>query len=170
MTRETYRKITEPLRDNIELTRWVKRINRVLTACVFCIYPVFLTILLGRGDHFFVRAVLVPAISFVLVSIFRRVVNLPRPYEKFDMLPVLEKDTKGKSFPSRHVFSVFVIATTVFVRQPAAGVLLGAVGAVLGIIRVVGGVHEPKDITAGAMIGILSGWIGYYLIPGGLHM
>ena len=81
------------------------------------------------------------------------------------MSPVLEKDTKGKSFPSRHVFSVFVIAVTVFVRNPVAGCILAMIGIMIAVIRVIGGVHTVWDVTAGAAVGILSGVIGYYMLP-----
>ena len=64
---------------------------------------------------------------FVGLSVVRKIINAPRPYEKFDMPPVLEKDTKGKSFPSRHVFSVFIIAMTIFYEQSGAGVLLESI-------------------------------------------
>lgn len=80
------------------------------------------------------------------------------------MSPVLEKDTKGKSFPSRHVFSVFIIAMTIFYEHPGAGVLLGIIGLFLGIVRVLVGVHEPKDIIVGALAGIVCGIVGYYVI------
>ena len=110
------------------------------------------------------RAILVPAVSFVGLSVVRKIINAPRPYEKFDMPPVLEKDTKGKSFPSRHVFSVFIIAMTIFYEHPGAGVLLGIIGLLLGIVRVLVGVHEPKDIIVGALAGIVCGIVGYYVI------
>ena len=146
MTKEQYIKITEPLRSNQERAKRVTSLNHMLTALVFCVYP------------------LVPAVSFVGLSIVRKIINAPRPYEKFDMSPVLEKDTKGKSFPSRHVFSVFIIAMTIFYEHPGAGVLLGIIGLLLGIVRVLVGVHEPKDIAAGALAGIVCGIVGYYVI------
>ena len=80
------------------------------------------------------------------------------------MPPVIEKDTSGKSFPSRHVFSVFIIAMTIFYQHSGPGVILGLVGVGLAAIRVVGGVHEPKDVIVGALAGILCGVIGFYLI------
>ena len=39
----------------------------------FCVYPLFLVVLFLEKDDFLIRAVFVPAISFVGVSIFRRV-------------------------------------------------------------------------------------------------
>ena len=164
MTKETYRKLTGIIREHPKRIRMTHFLNQLLTAFVFALYPIFILLLFARKNPFLLRAILVPAISFVLVSVFRRLINAPRPYEKFDMPPVLEKDTRGKSFPSRHVFSVFIIAMTVFYLHADAGILLGVIGVVLGLIRVIGGVHEPKDVFAGALIGILCGVVGFYVI------
>ena len=78
---------------------------------------------------------------------------------------MLDKDTSGKSFPSRHVFSVFVIAVTVFVKNPVAGCMLAVTGILIAVIRVIGGVHTVLDVAAGAAVGIVSGVLGYYLLP-----
>ena len=126
MTKEQYIKITEPLRNNQERANRVTSLNHVLTALVFCVYPLYLFMLFADKDPWLWRAILVPAVSFVGLSIVRKIINAPRPYEKFDMPPVLEKDTKGKAFPSRHVFSVFIIAMTIFYEHPGAGVMLGS--------------------------------------------
>ena len=164
MTKETYLKITEKMRENPKRAGVVKHVDRILTGFVYCIYPLYLLALFLEKEEFLLKAVLVPAISFAAVSVFRNVYNAPRPYEKFGVPPVLEKETKGKSFPSRHVFSVFVIAMAIFYLHSGAGVMLGLVGIGLAVIRVLGGVHEPKDVIAGAIVGIVSGIIGFYII------
>lgn len=165
MTKEQYLKITEPLRQDSQKAEKIKSVNRILTGFVFCIYPLYLLILFIEKDTWFWRALIVPAVSFVLLTAVRRMINAPRPYERFGIPPVIEKDTKGKSFPSRHVFSVFMIAMTIFYAYPGPGILLGIIGILLGITRVRAGVHEPRDIIAGALFGILCGIIGFYLIP-----
>ncbi len=164
MTREAYIRITGRLRGNPRRIRLLEAVNRVLTGIVFFLYPFYLCRLFLDKDPFLLRAVVVPAVSFAAVSLFRQIFNAKRPYEKFDIPPVLRKDTSGKSFPSRHVFSVFMIGMTVFKHYPGAGLMLGAIGAALGAIRVAGGVHEPRDVAAGAAVGILCGAVGYYLI------
>ena len=131
---------------------------------IFVLYPAFLLLLFLEGSAFFLRALLVPAVSFAAVTLFRRIFNAPRPYEKFGLSPAIEKDTAGKSFPSRHVFSVFIIAATIFYVHPSAGILLGLLGVVLAVLRVIGGVHEPRDVIAGALAGILCGVLGYYVL------
>lgn len=163
MTRESYIKITGIIRDNPTRIRFVRQSNKILTGLVFLLYPVFLLLMFIQGNPFLLRAIVVPAISFVAVSLFRKIVNVPRPYEKFDIPPALEKDTKGKSFPSRHVFSIFVIAMTIFYVHTGLGILLFICGIGLALIRVIGGVHEPRDVVAGALVGIISGVLGYYI-------
>lgn len=164
MTRETYQKMTGYfLHDEKKVCRIVLA-NRLLTGIVFISYPLYLIFLLVEKDIFLLQAVAVPAVSFVVVTVFRKIVNEPRPYEKYDLPPVIDKDTRGKSFPSRHVFSVFVIAVTVFVRNPVAGCILAVIGVMIAVIRVIGGVHTVWDVAAGAAVGILSGVIGYYML------
>lgn len=164
MTRETYYRVTGLIRGKPRRVKIVKTVNRILTGFVFLVYPLFLLTLYLEKNPFLPRAVLVPAVSFAGVSIFRNLFRVQRPYERFGLPPVLEKDTSGKSFPSRHVFSVFVIAATVFMRYPGAGIALGMTGVALAAIRVIGGVHTPLDVTAGALIGIAAGMIGYCVL------
>lgn len=164
MTKEQYRNITEGLRKNPKKTRVVKIINKILTAIVFVSYPVYLFYLFLQRDAWLAEAIIVPLDSFIIVSLVRYLINARRPYEKFELPPVIEKTTKGKSFPSRHVFSVFIIAMTLFYSFPVVGVLLMVIGIMLGLIRVVGGVHEPRDVVAGALAGIFCGVVGFYLI------
>lgn len=95
------------------------------------LYPLFLLSLLVERHPLLWRAILIPAISFAAVSIFRRIVNVPRPYEKFGLAPVLAKDTHGKSFPSRHVFSIYIIAMTILPVYPYLGITLLVLGLTL---------------------------------------
>lgn len=164
MTKEAYIKITGYVRDYPPRIRLLNITNHLLTGIVFLGYPVFLLCLFLQNDPFLPRAIFVPAISFAAVSFFRRVHNAPRPYEKFGIPPVLAKNSLGKSFPSRHVFSVFIIAATIFQIYPAIGVFLLAAGVILALIRVLGGVHEPRDVIAGAMTGLVCGWLGFVLL------
>lgn len=60
-------------------------------------------------------------------------------------------------------FSMFVIAVTVYNFYKVPGLVIGAAGIVMAVVRVVGGVHFPKDVIAGAIIGIVSGVIGFMI-------
>ena len=164
MTKEQYIKITAPLREDEEKVKRVTGANQVLTGLIYCVYPLYLVVLFFEKNPLLLRSILIPAVSFVLLTVVRRIINAPRPYEKFDMPPVIEKDTKGKSFPSRHVFSVFIIAFTIFVSHMGAGIMIALIGVAIAVIRVVGGVHEPRDVIAGAIAGIAAGIVGFWIL------
>src|SRR5690625_3588755 len=102
----------------------INPLNNFITFSIYCLYPLVLLFLAFTHDGRFWRAFLTPTISFVIVSIFRNFINAPRPYEVSDTVPIIKKETKGKSFPSRHVFSVFVIATTLFYIFKPLGILV----------------------------------------------
>ena len=164
MTRESYEKITCILRGHPRRIRLVCLFNHTLTGFIFVLYPAFLLLLFLEGCVFLLLRRPPRSALFPYTTLFRRIFNAPRPYEKFGLPPVIEKDTAGKSFPSRHVFSVFIIAATIFYVHPSAGILLGLLGVVLAVLRVIGGVHEPRDVIAGALAGILCGVLGYYVL------
>ncbi len=110
------------------------------------------------------KILVVTGVPFVAVSIMRKIINAPRPYEIIEFYEKKPKGKAGQSFPSRHVFSVFVIATVLFAWEPiiAAGLILA--GALLAFLRVALGIHFVRDVLAGALIGIASGGIGLLVL------
>ena len=164
ITKDTYKEIVNFIKMKKSRVYILKMTNKVLTLLVYFLYPLLLLLLIYQRDIRFWRVLLVPLVSFILVSIFRRKFNASRPYEVLDIVPVLDKNTSGKSFPSRHVFSVFVISMAFHYICPLMGIGLMIVGFLLAVVRVMGGVHYPKDVIAGAVLGILSGLVGFYFV------
>lgn len=111
-----------------------------------------------------VKIVLSAAVPFVTVSVARKIINAPRPYELYDFYEEKPKEKSGQSFPSRHVFSAFVIATLSWLVSPLLSVALGVLGICLAAARTLLGIHFIRDVVAGAIIGILSGVIGIVII------
>ena len=165
MDRETYLHMTEGLRARPALARAVAVANKSITYAIYIAYPAFLIWLFVTESPRFAAALLVPLVSFVLLTFLRKAVNAPRPYEVFDAPPVIAKDTLGKSFPSRHVFSIFVIGTTILATAPSPvpGALICMLGVALAALRVVTGVHFPRDVVAGALIGAAAGSLCFFL-------
>ncbi|MBO5657587.1 MAG: phosphatase PAP2 family protein [Agathobacter sp.] len=163
MKKENYIKMTQPYRDHPRLAKGLHKINSIATGLMYVIAPcLMLYTIFTHGE--WLKAILIPGISFVAVSLFRKWVNRPRPYEAFDLPPVIAKDTKGKSFPSRHVFSAFIIAQTAFFVLPWmwVAVVLLIISTLIGCVRVLSGVHYVSDVVAGAVIAILCSL--FYLI------
>lgn len=164
MTTEDYRKLSAPFRSPAG-EKGLNLVNFILTRLCYIAYPLALVVLAVQRDPRLARCFLVPAISFGVLSVYRNLRNAKRPYEVLDIQPLIHKDKAGKSFPSRHVFSVFVIAMTFLWLLPWLGALFLAVGVLLALCRVIGGVHWPRDVIAGAAVGILAGLTGYWLLP-----
>lgn len=164
MTAQNYQKWTRSLRKHPKWTCILLLCNTILTRLIYVAYPLLLLYLFFEKNEAFLRVLLTPAISFLLLSIFREHINAPRPYEKLDIQPLIPKNTKGHSFPSRHVFSVAVIACAFLYTIPWIGVIFLALSVMMAVIRVLGGVHFPKDVIAGLAIGLCSGIVGFILL------
>lgn len=162
MTKQQYDKISAPFRENPKALLGLIWAERGIAAGIFCAYPLLILYLFFEEREKCLPALLVPAVSFFLVSVFRRLYSAKRPYEVLDIVPLIHKDTVGKSFPSRHVFSIFIIGMTFFYVYRPLGIVIGLLGVFMAFVRVIGGVHFPKDVTAGAVIGVLCG-VAYYL-------
>lgn len=142
----------------------IRILNSILTSSVYITYPIALLILIVNKDTRMWKAILVPGVSFVIISLFRNLVDFPRPYEVYDIRPIINKESKGKSFPSRHVFSAFVIGGTLYNLWPILGLLILIIGSFIAILRVIGGVHFLRDVLFGAISGLLLSYFGWLLI------
>ena len=138
-------------------------VNRAITLGVYLWFGGLVLYLLWRAPAMALRVAVCCGVPFVLLTLFRRWCNAPRPYEVFGIPPVLPKETKGKSFPSRHVFSIFVIGACSGGLYPVAGLVLCLAGVLLAAVRVVTGVHFLKDVLVGAAVGLLAGGGGMLL-------
>lgn len=170
MKKETYIKMTQPFRENPDLAKGIHIANKLCTGVMYLAYPVLLVYLFffGRFSSYFsfTKALFVPAISFVLLSVGRALINRKRPYEAFEIAPVIPKDTKGNSFPSRHVFSATMIAMTFILMSPWSwlGLVFLGVSVALAVVRVVSGVHYISDVVAGIVVAVIAAVLGYLVL------
>lgn len=155
--------MTEPFRSNPEMARGIHIANKLCTMTMYAAYPLLILYMFLQRDTYVARVIMVPVDSFIILTVFRWFINRPRPYEAFEMPPVIKKDTKGKSFPSRHVFSAMVIAMTFLLVSPWTwlGLIFVVLAVLLAIVRVISGVHYISDVIVGAAFAILAAIIGY---------
>ena len=97
---------------------------------------------------------------FFLVTLLRKRINAPRPYEIYDFYPTPPKNKEGLSFPSRHAFSAFAIGTALCFISPLTGGTLLALGVLMCAARVLLGIHFIRDVLTGAVVGIVTTLIG----------
>ncbi len=103
-------------------------------------------------------------VGFILVSVLRKLIDAPRPYELYTFYEKKPKNKKGSSFPSRHVYSAFAIATLCLAVGFPLAILLFSLAIAMCVCRVLLGIHFIRDVAAGALIGIVAGGIGLLLI------
>ena len=120
----------------------------------------FLTLLFITSRRSLTDAAIVSltsAIAFLLVTLTRIFINAKRPYEVYGFYEVRPKKKLGRSFPSRHVFSIFLIATLTLSLSMIFSAVLFLFGIILAASRVLLGIHFIRDTVAGAIIGVISG-------------
>ena len=164
MDQQTYKRISESIRAKKHGVKIVTYMNLVLTRVVYVAFLVMLAVLAAQKDMRILRILLVTGISFVLISVIRKIIDTPRPYTLYDFDPIMKKSKSGESIPSRHVFSTFVIGMAFLYIDPIFGGLVFVDGVLMCAARVVAWVHFPKDVIVGAVLGILCGVVGFYII------
>ena len=103
---------------------------------------------------------LIAAFGFGFVTVMRKLIPAKRPYEVLDFTETPPREKKGESFPSRHAYSAVVIAILSHALTPWCIIALIPLALGVCIPRAIVGIHYPKDIIVGALIGILFGVFG----------
>ena len=146
------------------LTQSLKTISHIAVALGVVSYALLLFMGYERELTTMLKLVLVSSVPFLLVSLMRRVINAPRPYELYGFYEKRPKGKSGESFPSRHVFSAFLISTLSIPFSIPLFIINTVISFVLAVCRVLTGMHFVRDVVAAALIGIISGVIGIFIL------
>ncbi|PKZ99658.1 PAP2 family protein [Streptococcus mitis] len=158
---EWYGHVASNIKNKPFLLRSLRAFNRFMTVVMPMIYLTLLATTYlqeGLGKQVLVY-VFIPASGFVILSFLRKKINAPRPYEEWTIKPLLDRDSPGQSMPSRHVFSATIISMACLHASLSVGVILLVLSALLGLVRVLGGVHFPKDVVVGYICALVWGVI-----------
>ena len=163
MTEKQYKEMADKIRAVPGLLPVILMLNRILTAIGFIAYPALLLKIgfdsfgTGRIPGLLIWYIAGPSAFFVLLSLYRRKKDVPRPYQALNIDPLIHKETMGRSFPSRHIFSLAMIALLWYPFSLPLSLALIVSTILLAVIRVASGVHYIRDVIIGGLIGILCG-------------
>lgn len=164
INRQRYAAVTEFFKNNKTANLILKIIYKYLPLLIFILYPIGIVWVFFQQSEIFFQFVLVPLGVFLMVTALRKLINEQRPYEKYGIEPVFTKNTKGKSMPSRHTASAFIISMVMLRINPYLGIGFLVVSFVIMFSRVLAGVHYIRDVFVGMTISIVIGYIFLFLI------
>lgn len=88
----------------------------------------------------------------------------PRPYEVHQDVWLTGKPLDKFSFPSGHTLHAVVFSLVVLSYYPSLACIIAPFTLMVGLSRVVLGLHYPSDVLAGALIGCLIAGFSFLLI------
>ena len=165
------KRLTDMYRQVYSMPKLVLTLKILGALSVFYVAGVLIfgvAVLFDAGQYLYAAKLSVmAAIPFGIVSVMRLIINTQRPYEVFDieeLAPLRAERKSGRSFPSRHVFSAFLIGVMWLPYSVWFGLAAIILGAFLAVERVLLGIHFVKDVAAGAAIGALSGLVAILIL------
>lgn len=146
--------------------RWVRLLFRLISRLgdgIFW-YGVMLGILLTQG-----QAGYGPCLHMAFVGVFGTLLYKwlkgktlrPRPYEVHQDIWLTGTPLDRFSFPSGHTLHAVAFCSVVLVYYPTLVWLLLPFTALVGLSRVILGLHYPSDVLAGALLGMLIAAISF---------
>jgi undecaprenyl-diphosphatase len=103
-----------------------------------------------------VAAALSAGIALALAKLISDAVARQRPFvDHPHAAHLFIKHAADYGFPSDHTSGAFAVAVALLLRNRAAGIVALVLATLIGVGRVMVGVHYPTDVLAGALLGTL---------------
>jgi membrane-associated phospholipid phosphatase len=101
----------------------------------------------------------VSGFAWVVSQLLKFFIHLPRPFVKFtDISPLISES--NFAFPSGHATFFAALATAIFLIHKKVGYFFMFLAFLIGISRIIVGVHFPLDILGGFVLGAV---IAYFI-------
>ena len=123
----------------------------------FGFYALLAFLIVSMDKRVFTVA-LIPLLTFGITIFIRNKLNYPRPFQTLGFTPLVSHAI-GNSCPSGHASSSATISMAFYYIYPPIGFFFIFVTIVICFTRVLAGVHYPKDVIIGALMGFLFGAI-----------
>lgn len=104
--------------------------------------------------------------SLMLNSILKEFFNFKRPIGEEGIRTLRPETATGKSFPSGHAQGSTTVASTLSMtlKRKWVTILSSVLVAFIGFSRMYLGVHYPKDVVVGILLGIFMAYVGLKLL------
>jgi len=97
-------------------------------------------------------------VAWVLAYILKILIHTPRPFDIFPQVHSLFSET-GYSFPSGHATFFLALAFAIFFLHKKVGYVFMFFALVIGLARIIAGVHFPIDILGGFALGFVVAYL-----------
>jgi membrane-associated phospholipid phosphatase len=98
------------------------------------------------------------------VSVFlKNIIHAPRPFAVLSGVHKIFSPDDPYSFPSGHATFFSALATALYFYHRRIGIIFGLGALLIGVSRIVAGIHYPADILTGWCIGIIIAGLVAYL-------
>jgi len=96
--------------------------------------------------------------------------NRPRPFENVEINSIQKSPAGSKSFYSNHASNMFTFASFASTFFPSAQAPLYGLALLVSYSRIYNGVHYPSDVFAGAIMGLVWGYLFSWIAKKTLFM
>ncbi|MBI4250503.1 phosphatase PAP2 family protein [Candidatus Uhrbacteria bacterium] len=104
------------------------------------------------------------ALAYGINALISLVWYRDRPFVSLDAQPLFDTHYLHDSFPSDHAALAMALAASIFLCAPRTrGVYAIVIAVLIGVARIMAGVHYPSDILAGFGVGLFAAAIGKYI-------
>ncbi|WP_027089220.1 phosphatase PAP2 family protein [Thomasclavelia saccharogumia] len=148
-----YQNMLQQIRNHPILENTIISFTKYIPIITFIIYPSILIYLFITKNTLLFTTIIKPLASFVIVTIFRKIINRKRPYEAMNIEPLLTHKA-GESFPSRHTVSAFAIALACLNVYLPLGIIMLILAFIVSFSRILCGVHYISDVICAILIAI----------------
>lgn len=136
------------------LHKYIIYITKYTPYIPFVIYPIIIAYLFLIKHPLFIVTILKPSIAFIILTIFRKLVNRKRPYEIYNYEPLLSHKS-GQSFPSRHTLSAVIIALVCYDIHMILGIVMLILAIIIALSRIIAGLHHISDVIVAIIFAFL---------------
>jgi len=107
-----------------------------------------------RGSQEIILMIIVAIIAWILAHVLKDLFHTARPFVDSPQVLNLFLEETGYAFPSGHATFYSALAAMMWFYHQRIAYALGAVALIIGISRIISGIHWPIDVLGGFVLGI----------------